>query len=220
MDNRIQRAAASFIINLTGAVEAEAQEYINEIRLNREFHTSIEEKQHAVDSRRYSSWDFSIGTTLGEVLYSICRRQKPDVVVETGVASGVSSSYILGALEQNKHGQLYSIDLPWWQEYRSGWIVPDYLRPRWHFILGKSSETLAPLLKKVADIDIFLHDSDHSYRNMLWEFKTAWTHLKTGGLLLSHNIDNNDAFSDFCQSHGVKGYPLNGMGGTVKSSAA
>lgn len=217
MDNRIQRAAESFIMNLTGANAAEIQEYVAEIRLNQEFHNRIEENRSAFGRRRYSSWDFGISTTLGVVLYAICRRQKPNIAVETGVASGVSSSYILCALEQNKHGQLYSIDLPWWRENQSGWIIPDYLRHRWHLILGKSSETLAPLLEKVTEIDIFLHDSEHSYQNMLWEFRTAWTYLKVGGLLLSHNIDTNDAFSDFCQDRGVKGYSLTNMGGMVKA---
>jgi hypothetical protein len=84
-------------------------------------------------------------------------------------------------------------------------------------ILGKSSEKLAPLLKKVAEIDIFLHDSEHSYQNMLREFQTAWAYIKTGGLLLSHNIDTKNAFSDFCQDRGVNWYSLSNMGGMVKN---
>lgn len=216
MGNKFPRAAESFIMNLTGANAVEVKEYIVEFRLNQEFQNSVEEKMSVLSKRQHSSWDYSIGITLGLVLYVICRRQKPDIVVETGVASGVSSSHLLCALEQNKRGQLYSIDLPWWQENQSGWLIPDYLRHRWHLILGRSSEKLAPLMRKVTEIDIFLHDSDHSYQNMLWEFQIAWTCLKAGGLLLAHNIDANEAFSDFCQDHGVKGYYLADMGGIVK----
>ena len=76
---------------------------------------------------------------------------------------------------------------------------------------------MVPLLKKLDEIDIFLHDSEHSYQNMLWEFQTAWTYLKAGGLLLSHNIDTNDTFSDFRKGHGVVGYSLGNMGGLVKA---
>jgi predicted O-methyltransferase YrrM len=217
MDNEIPRVAEGFIVNLTGANLAEVKEYIAEFRLNREFKNSIEEKRTVSGKRRHSSYNFGIGTTLGLVLYVVCRRQKPDIVVETGVASGVSSSHILCALEQNKRGQLYSIDLPWWQDNQSGWLIPDYLRHRWQLILGRSSEELAPLLRKVGEIDIFLHDSDHSYQNMLWEFQTAWTYLKVEGLLLAHNIDTNEAFSDFYRNHGVKGYSLAEMGGIVKA---
>ena len=217
IDNMTQRSTQSLIINLTGANTTEIQEYIAEIKLNREFHNCVDENRSAHSRRPYSSWDFGIGKSLSVVLYAICRRQRPDIVVETGVASGVSSSYILCALNQNNRGQLYSIDLPRWQENESGWMIPNYLRRRWQLILGRSSEELAPLLQKVAKIDIFLHDSDHSYQNMLWEFRTAWTFLKAGGLLLSHNIDYNDAFSDFCQNQGVKGYSLSNMGGVVKA---
>jgi len=217
MDNKLPRVAEGFIVNLTGANAKEVKEYIAEFRLNQEFQNSIEEKRSVFGKRRHSSYDFSIGTALGLALYVICRSQKPDIVVETGVASGVSSSHILCALEQNKRGQLYSIDLPCRQENQSGWLISDYLRHRWHLILGRSSEELVPILRKVAEIDIFLHDSDHAYKNMLWEFQTAWTYLKVGGILLAHNIDTNDAFFDFCQDHGVKGYSLTNMGGILKA---
>jgi len=215
MDNRIKKAAESFITNLTGANAAEFREYVAEITGNREFHDGIEEKRSSHGRRRDSWWEYGIGPTLGTILYAICRRQKPDIVVETGVASGVSSSHILVALEKNQHGQLYSIDLPSW-ESRSGWTIPDYLRHRWHLTKGKSAETLEPILEKAAEIDIFLHDSDHSYQNMMWEFEMAWAYLKAGGLLLSHNINYNDVFPDFCREHGVKGYTLGDMGGIVK----
>jgi predicted O-methyltransferase YrrM len=86
-------------------------------------------------------------------------------------------------------------------------------------IPGKSSVKLVPLLKKLARIDIFLHDSEHSYQNMLWEFQTAWSYLKSGGLLLAHNIDTNDAFSDFGQDHRLKGHLVTNMGGMVKALA-
>lgn len=188
MGKTIQGTAENFISNLTHADIDEIQGYLAEIKLNKEFHESIEENQRASGGRQYSSWDFGIGAALGAVLYTICRKQKPDVVIETGVSSGVSSSYLLYALERNEHGQLYSIDLPWWQDYQSGWRIPDYLRHKWHLIQGKSGEKLLPVLEKVVDVDIFMHDSDHTYQNMLWEFQTAWKYLKPGGLLLSHNI--------------------------------
>jgi len=217
MGNELPKAAESFIMNLTGAGAVEVKEYAGEFRENQKFQNSVEGKRRVFGKRRHPSWDYNIGTTLGLVLYIICRRQKPDIVLETGVSSGVSSSHILGALGQNKRGQLYSIDLPGWQDNQSGWLIPDYLRNRWHLIVGRSSQELAPLLKKVGEIDVFLHDSDHSYQNMLREFQTAWGSLKTGGLLLAHNIDYNESFTDFCRNQGVKGYFLGELGGIVKT---
>jgi predicted O-methyltransferase YrrM len=215
MNERVERAVQDFVINLTGTDCSEIQRYSSEIISNAEFHSQLEDNEARHRRRGLSSWGWGIGTTLGIVLYTICRILRPDTVVETGVASGVSSSYILCALEQNKHGALHSIDLSW-RNGQSGWIIPGYLRHRWQLISGRSSDTLSPLLEELGAVDVFLHDSEHSYKNMLWEYHTAWAYLGTGGLLLSHNIDSNDAFSDFCRSVKYEGYILSNLGGVVK----
>jgi predicted O-methyltransferase YrrM len=64
------------------------------------------------------------------VQYAAMRAFTPAVVVETGVASGVSTYYIL--LAKNGRGKLYSIELgdPQYLPLgkQPGWIVPDWLR--------------------------------------------------------------------------------------------
>ena len=215
MNEKTARMVRDFVINLTGTDCLETQTYISEITSNAEFYSQMEYNKTTHRNRGLSSWGWGIGTTLGLVLYSISRTLRPSIVVETGVADGVSSSYILCSLEENKRGRLHSIDLSR-QERQSGWIIPDYLRHRWQLILGRSSDRLSPLLEKLGTIDVFLHDSEHSYQNMLWEYQTAWAYLRTGGLLLSHNIDSNDAFSDFCQSVKYRGYVVGNLGGVVK----
>jgi predicted O-methyltransferase YrrM len=215
-DGMLPRTAENFIKSLTGAATEEIRRFTAEITANRYFRDELERHRDCPGRRRYSSWGIGIGSTLGIVLYVLCRQQRPGIVVETGVASGISSSYILCALRQNTHGKLYSIDMPGWGDSQSGWLIPDYLRHRWHLTLGRSSETLGPLLERIGNIDMFLHDSDHSYRNMTWEFQTAWSYLNSGGLLLSHNIDYNNAFPDFCRNVGLRGSVLENTGGLVK----
>ena len=98
-------------------------------------------------------------------------------MVETGVADGTTSAYILCALEDNGRGHLYSIDLPSERLPRgeaSGWIVDDELRHRWTLRIGPSSELLPPLLKELQAIEGFLHDSLHTYENMMFEYRAAW----------------------------------------------
>jgi predicted O-methyltransferase YrrM len=213
MNARVERSVQTFIEDLTGAGVAEIKRYVTEIRSNEEFSKSLDDNRNTPGRRRSSSWGLS--PTLGVVLYVVCRQVRPATVVETGVASGVSSSYILQSLEDNKAGTLHSIDVPLW-ETQSGWVIPDYLRHRWRLITGQSSDRLPPLLEEVGTIDVFLHDSEHSYENMLWEYQTAWTHLRSGGLLLSHNIDSSSAFSDFGRSIKLKGARLESLGGLVK----
>jgi predicted O-methyltransferase YrrM len=149
-------------------------------------------------------------------LYSAVRILAPDIVVETGVAAGVSSAYILAALERNGKGRLYSIDLPGYEkEYlpklgikpsallpaskQPGYIVPEHLRHRWALKIGKSQELLEPLMNQLDSIDMFFHDGEHTYENMIFEFNLAWKHLKNGGALLADNVSWNEALTDFAR---------------------
>lgn len=142
--------------------------------------------------------------------YVLCRIAKPNVVVETGVADGFSTSFILQALQMNGFGRLYSVDLPNQpgQEVQkgrlTGWLVPDGLRPRWELILGSSKEKLPPLLSRLKKIDIFYHDSDHSYENMSFEFNFSFPYIAEGGLIMADDITDNSAFDNFCTSIGHK----------------
>jgi len=69
----------------------------------------------------------SIGLKLGRFLYKLVRTLHPKIVVETGVANGISSSFILKALSENSSGRLYSIDL----HYREGVAVPPGRKLGW-----------------------------------------------------------------------------------------
>ena len=51
---------------------------------------------------------------------------------------------------------------------------------------------------------------------MYREFQTAWQKLKPGGLLLSHNIDYNNAFADFCHDIKANGRILHETGGVAR----
>lgn len=154
----------------------------------------------------HSSGDF------GAVLYLIVRSLKPEIVVETGVANGESSAFILGAMETNKQGRLYSIDLPPKQEEifddkasylmppgkKVGWLVSKSLRHRWTLILEPAEEALPHLVQHLNTIDIFLHDSLHTYNHMMFEFSTVWPHLRAGGVLLSDDVSGHrNPFHDF-----------------------
>jgi hypothetical protein len=157
---------------------------------------------------------------LNEILYYIVRALRPSVVVETGVAYGFSTAYILQGLALNGTGVCNSIDLPTTRpEGRvnadgrrdhahvasaqdTGLVIPPHLRSHWNLILGDSRKELSLLIGKLGAIDIFFHDSDHSYENMTWEFETAWPAIRPGGVLASDDINWNNAFSDFQKSVG------------------
>lgn len=137
---------------------------------------------------------------LARLCYAICRLQKPATVVETGVAHGVTSAFLLQALAVNGVGELWSIDLPPLAEGADdqvGYLVPAGLRSRWRLLRGRTCNLLPGIVLKLPAIDMFLHDSLHTYRNMTWEFQTVWPRLRSGGVLLSDDVNLNRAFERF-----------------------
>jgi predicted O-methyltransferase YrrM len=57
------------------------------------------------------------------------------------------------------------------------------------------------LLDELGEIDFFIHDSEHSYECMTFEYQQAWKYLKPGGLLVSDDISWNASFDDFSGLH-------------------
>ncbi len=151
--------------------------------------------------------DYSLDSDFGILLYSLCKIVKPELIVETGVAYGRSSTYILESLNKNEKGNLYSIDdtfRPWETKEKIGSSIPENLKKRWKFFLGTSKNRLEDICKSTNGIDIFIHDSLHTYQNMLYEFELIWPYIKKNGYLLSDDIMENNAFQDFCKSKKVK----------------
>jgi len=150
--------------------------------------------------------DYSMLESSRLFLYALCKIIKPKIIVETGVAYGLSTSYILQALYENKSGTLYSIDSefkPWESELMIGSAIPDELKTHWKFVNGSSAKKLKSVLESVGKIDIFLHDSMHTYKNMIFEFEASWPHIKNNGFLLSDDISENNSFLEFYTSHNI-----------------
>jgi predicted O-methyltransferase YrrM len=149
-------------------------------------------------ARSEPSWvtAYNSDFALARCVYMLCRWLKPDTVVETGVALGVTTTFILSALNLNRRGRLYSIDLPpvgGDAGKRVGVLVPAELRSRWQLAVGSSRHILPSVLGS-GNVDLFLHDSLHTYRNMRWEFNTAWPHVRPGGVVVADDVQGNRAF--------------------------
>ena len=148
--------------------------------------------------------------------YCLVRSIKPNYVLETGVMHGLSSIFILKALEKNNLGKLISIDLPSYKhegpaskdgyletlpsKKEPGWIVENIkgLNKRWELKLGSSNKILNNLNLNQS-LDVFIHDSDHSYENVKFELNWAKKNTKNNGILICDNIEANDACRNFCK---------------------
>lgn len=154
--------------------------------------------------------------------YIVTRVTEPSVVVETGVYHGFSTAFILKAMEMNGTGKLASIDLvgtaglpvidtshpdipkivydlPRTSDV--GHVVPDELTERWELQLGRSDETLEPMLDDLGGVDVFMHDSEHSYETISYELRTVFPHLRSPGVLIVDDVTWNTAFAEFTAEH-------------------
>jgi hypothetical protein len=146
--------------------------------------------------------------SLGELVYSLVRGLRPEVVIETGVAQGITSAYILAGLSDNGVGELHSIDLPSRAMIRShlvGAAVPQDLRDRWTYHWGPSKRLLPPLLERIGPrLTLFVHDSDHRYANMRWELERAWAGAADGAWIVADDVELHSAFEDVAAAVGAE----------------
>lgn len=143
--------------------------------------------------------------TLAQAVWCAVRHRRPNVVVETGVARGVTSRVVLEALEQNDRGRLWSIDLPHPLDHsvhrETGAAVTDRLRSRWTYVEGTSQQRLPEVIHDVQHVDVFIHDSLHTAKNTRFELDRAAEAMPRGGVMLADDISTHDGFATFARDH-------------------
>jgi predicted O-methyltransferase YrrM len=142
------------------------------------------------------------------LLYDCVKILKPEIVVETGVAYGWSSLSILKALDDNNFGKLFSIDMPYPRKKNEkdvGIVVPENLRQNWSLIRKPDKPGLTETLKKIGKkIDICHYDSDKSWWGRHYAYPVLWNSLKSRGLFISDDIQDNLYFSEFVKDKPLK----------------
>jgi predicted O-methyltransferase YrrM len=167
-------------------------------------------------------------------LYWLVRKLNPKVIVQTGVCNGLSAAFmVLGLVKNGSEGKLHAIDLPpvfnsqdpgWTVKGKvygvvipegksSGWIVPDAYRDRFEVWSGDAKELLPKMVDKIDSIDLFYHDSDHTYDHMMFEFREAKRKLRPGGLIVGDDVSWNSSVWDFADEYGVPSYNYKGAVG-------
>jgi hypothetical protein len=143
---------------------------------------------------------------------SLCRaawcvvlHARPGVVIETGVAHGVTSRIVLEGLGQNEHGNLWSIDLPHPLDRelhaQTAAAVTDACRARWSYLEGSSRQRLPRLVAQVPEVDLFIHDSLHTARNTMFEMEQVAPAMPPDGIMLVDDIRMHDGFASFARRH-------------------
>lgn len=215
----------TFLKKITCVRDEKIISYLNNFYEDKKFKSSFSKKLEILDKTNTPWGDIRFHSL---TLYVAVRSLRPKVIIETGVASGKSSAMILLALEHNNKGQLISIDLPnkpgeslpdgaktHTGDYDVGWLIPDYLKKRWQLHLGDAKKLLPKILKAISGVDIFLHDSLHTYKHVQFELKKIFPKMRKKGLILCDNIDlgAGRAFNDFLDKKNLVGYAYRDFGG-------
>jgi len=143
-------------------------------------------------------------TALARAIWRLISQIKPARVVETGVGHGFTSRIILEALAKNGFGHLWSIDRPPLDpETRAkvGIAVAGRHPKHWTLICKSSRRALPALLDQLGTIDLFIHDSLHTERNVTFEMEQAWKALRPGGVAVIDDIDSNWGYDTFTKTH-------------------
>lgn len=166
-------------------------------------------------------------------LHALVRLLRPRHVVEVGVASGVSSAYLLHALAKNQRGTLHSVDLPSRPRPRapgakpprwswslppgrtSGWAVPLRLRDRWDLRIGDKAKVLPLLADELPSVEMFVYDVPHEDRSAAAEFRSLDPLLSTGGVAIVDHGPGGDvcpALAAWARSRGTNSVRRSGLG--------
>jgi hypothetical protein len=116
--------------------------------------------------------------------------------VETGF--GVSTLFILQAMDRLGNGRLYSVDpSPWFQD--------EVNHPRHTLVKGRSSNSLVDVYARSGPWTYFLHDSNHDVECMTYELNFAYACLEPLGYLFcdDYTWNGHGAWQTFCKERGL-----------------
>jgi predicted O-methyltransferase YrrM len=188
------------------------KEILDNIPLRQAYEKAINDKKIPQKHKRY---ELRFNNSANVVnYYALIRETKPDIVVETGTATGSMTAWVLSALEANGKGELISIDIPPKAGELTmaisigtddiGFLIPHEYRHRWKYIVGDAKVQL-PKVMAENKVDIFIHDSLHTRTHMLFEYNVARCLIKPQGIIMSDDILLNGSFFQFLKSHKLKG---------------
>jgi len=185
---------AAWVSALAGVPEARARDAIEEASRERRLFRHLDRMHRLGGRTSYIEIDAPLE------LYAITRLLRPKHVVEVGVSSGVSSAYLLAALNRNRRGTLHSVDLPStphrsanprnasWSippGWSSGWAVPPRLRRAWDLRLGDKADVIPRLARELPRIDFVVYDVPHNESDLVREFASLDRRMLAGAVAIA-----------------------------------
>ena len=154
--------------------------------------------------RRLESIEINLGGGGNYILaYFLARNLRPEVIVETGVAAGWTTTALLQAIERNGSGELFSSDFPYFRLENPhsfvGVLAENHSKSNWHLDLRGDSAALPDFVVHLGQnkIGLIHYDSDKSYRGRKWAIRTLLPHVSEDCVLIMDDIQDNLFFHDY-----------------------
>jgi Methyltransferase domain len=186
-------ADPSWVAKLSGRSLSVAKSAVEEARADRRLFAHLAREHSRAGRSSYIEIDAPLE------LHAIARLLQPEHVVEVGVSSGVSSAYLLAALERNRRGTLHSVDLPASPSRSangrgaswslppgkcSGWAVPPRLRRGWDLRLGDKADVVPQLARELPRVDLVVYDVPHNEADLVREFAELNPRMRRGAVAI------------------------------------
>lgn len=178
-----------FISAVTGAEIGQIRDWMQELDEDSHLADELTKRMSSNPRRRICANEPHWARRLG--WYSLVRAAQPDHVVETGTHLGLGSCAIAAALLRNGHGRLTTIDV----DPHAGHLIGE----PWAKVIDRRTGNSVDMLAELSDVDIFLHDSLHTYDHETSELAAVEPNLRAGAIILSDNAHESSALSDWSE---------------------
>jgi hypothetical protein len=163
---------------VTGKPASQAEQWILEIQSDVELRHLIRTNSIAAGRKSITDKNVLLARRVG--WYAIVRALRPALVVETGTDKGLGSLVIAAALKRNECVRFVTIDI----NPECGFLISD---PYSQLVDLKIGDSLGLLSELNCQVDLFIHDSDHSAEHERNEFEAIAPWLSSDSVVLSDN---------------------------------
>lgn len=146
-----------------------------------------------LNSTNYRGW--SMRYNEGNILYNICRKLKPETILEIGTYHGFSSAYLLSAIKDNDYGFLYSVD-PHSKHLKVAHEHLKNISKYFELIEAFSSDQRFSPMPSVPElnwdkiVDLLFIDGAHDFKSVMSDLNKFVPFVAKGGLILCHDYDH------------------------------
>ena len=181
-----------FVCAVTGSEVSQVRAWIQELEDDSKLADHVTRRLSSNPRRRICATEPHWARRVG--WYALVRATQPDHVVETGTHLGLGSCAIAAALLRNGHGRLTTIDI----DPDAGYLTGE----PWASVIDRRTGSSIEILAEMRGVDMFLHDSLHTYDYETSELEAVGPNLSDNAIVLSDNAHDSSALSDWAERNG------------------